>query len=98
MILKLGENKISVIIYLKNLLKRKVDEDALKKNECLEILKFYSEFVVTNTLNKKFIEYISVTFTSILNYKVLGDESKLISFTKSRKTSPRLNKPFYQGI
>ncbi len=66
--------KLSVVIYLKNMIKRKVDKSELPKEPALEILKFYSEFLTNSQVANKLHENIKATIISILNYPVIAQD------------------------
>jgi len=49
------------------MIKRKAERKTLTKPAALEILKFYSDFLISNELSEKFHENILATLEPILN-------------------------------
>jgi hypothetical protein len=60
---------------MKNLIKRKVNDDSLKANHSLEILKFCSDYISNNTTTKKILENIIQIIVNILNSSLLESNS-----------------------
>ena len=74
------ENKLSVVIYLKNMIKKKIDNIELPKVAAMEVIATYSDFVIHSKFSKKLHDNIVVTLVILLNYSLLEDESKYIPF------------------
>ena len=73
----LDDLKLSVIIYMKNMIKKKIDNNSLPNDAALEIIKFYTEYIISSDIPKLCMENVSLTIQNLLNYQPIVQDCNI---------------------
>jgi hypothetical protein len=74
----LDKNKLSVIVHIKGIIKKRISNNKLSTDQAIALIKYYTEFVLTsNSLNNSCIINMTATIKSLLNYLSFKERSKI---------------------
>ena len=72
------ELKLSVIIYLKNTLRTRLDTRSFNKEEVMGIMQTLVELMLSGSLNDQLLQNLNIALTILLNSKYITENSSLI--------------------
>lgn len=65
--------KLSIVLYLKNMLKAKIESREINSQYVLEILKDYVDLILTGNLTDKLLQNVNISLTNILNSNTISN-------------------------
>lgn len=68
-----------MILYLRKLIKNKIQERAITKEIAIELLKMYIEVILTNTLSEVCLQNIAMTLQDILNFRLVSENKNIVN-------------------
>jgi hypothetical protein len=76
---------LSIVIYLKKLIKDRLNTDSIQFEEAVEILKYNISLIISNTLSDICVNNFTITIQDLLNFKPICDNSKLLYLFRIRR-------------
>lgn len=71
--------KLSVILYLKRIIKASMNKRTLTAETALEILKSYIDIILSNTLNDNCLNNLSHCLQELMDYKLISENRGVVS-------------------
>ena len=71
------ELKLSTIIYLKNLMRSRIENKIFSKDESHAILQTFVELILTGSLNDQLLQNLNLGLTSLLNSSYITEDSEI---------------------
>jgi len=72
------DTKLSAIIYLKNVLRARIDSRNLTPDESKSIIKAFIELILTGNLNDQLLQNLNLSLSILFNTKYITEEGNLI--------------------
>jgi hypothetical protein len=70
--------KMSIILYLKNTLRNKLENKSLEKSEVVQIIETYIELILLGNLEDSLLQNLNLGLTILFNSSYLNEDEKLI--------------------
>jgi hypothetical protein len=70
--------KMSIILYLKNTLRNKLENKSIEKSEVIQIIETYIELILLGNLEDTLLQNLNLGLTILFNSSYLNDDDKLI--------------------
>ncbi len=69
---------MSIILYLKNTLRNKLENKSIEKSEVIQIIETYIELILLGNLEDTLLQNLNLGLTILFNSSYLNDDDKLI--------------------